>query len=672
MENTSPKLCGGIFFNLLLMARKERYTRLENSKGKRDGISDYEMLGDLVRIVNPKHQDCSVNTMKKNTSEYKSCIINNSQWLPFNDVSFINDFNIQMSEKYSQIEKRVANYATRYLDLDNAIKYRTIAHFLLEIIQSDDSIKDTDLFYFGQNYFLMKKEMTPDKKYELHSLLLSVFHYIISNNISNQVGIETYSSWSTSSGWKHSSKLFNPQIQIEKYKSTIILSLSINNIKFENDVDLTSNFELTTSNKITKYLKKVTNKYNKLKTLLYTDEPHNFYDFYVCNELVLDIHKMDHDLFYLYHYGTQIKDHIKQPTIDYLTKNISNFIILSGTGGLGKSMMMRHLLLSAVNDYENTNTFPIFIPLKDFTETYNDLFTFVYSKVSDLSTLSKTDLKNSLMEGKVILLLDGLDEIKSKDLPYFYSALESFADRYSNNTFILSTRPYSDTIHLSRFTSFRLIPFSKEKALELIHKLEFRPDEPDIKSKFRDQLDSTLYESHKEFASNPLLLTIMLMTFEQYAEVPQKMHIFYREAFNTLAQKHDASKGAYKRILKSGLSTDRFADYLAEFCARTYYQEKFEFTESEFKNYFEELEEKNRYEDEKVSSTAFLQDLRENMCLLYYEGNKYHFTHRSFQEYFCAFFSQNKKIKHYLQLVKCLKKNKIILKEIKHLICYMT
>jgi hypothetical protein len=48
----------------------------------------------------------------------------------------------------------------------------------------------------------------------------------------------------------------------------------------------------------------------------------------------------------------------------------------------------------------------------------------------------------------------------------------------------------------------------------------------------------------------------MLLTFEQFAEVPLKMHVFYREAFEVLAKRHDASKGAYKRALKTGLSVD--------------------------------------------------------------------------------------------------------------------
>ena len=33
------------------------------------------------------------------------------------------------------------------------------------------------------------------------------------------------------------------------------------------------------------------------------------------------------------------------------------------------------------------------------------------------------------------------------------------------------------------------------------------------------------------------VLTIMLMTYERYARIPYKRHVFYRDAFFTLAEK---------------------------------------------------------------------------------------------------------------------------------------
>lgn len=127
------------------------------------------------------------------------------------------------------------------------------------------------------------------------------------------------------------------------------------------------------------------------------------------------------------------------------------------------------------------------------------------------------------------------------------------------------------------------------------------------------------------------------------------MHIFYREAFLALSQKHDASKGAYKRILKKGLSTDRFADYFAELCSRSYHDEKFELNETEFAKYYEELKEREKEQNKITTIEDFSYDLSTNICLMYFEGGKYHFTHRSFQEYFCALYFQSKKIKILVQ-----------------------
>ena len=37
-----------------------------------------------------------------------------------------------------------------------------------------------------------------------------------------------------------------------------------------------------------------------------------------------------------------------------------------------------------------------------------------------------------------------------------------------------------------------------------------------------------------------------------------------------------------------------------------------------------------------VNSARFLDDLKDNLCIMYKEGEKYYFIHRSFQEYFAA------------------------------------
>ena len=392
---------------------------------------------------------------------------------------------------------------------------------------------------------------------------------------------------------------------------------------------------------VRKYLSALKNKYSTIKTLLYYEEPHPFYDFYVCNAVTFVKRKAISDS---EDYINGIIE-IQHPTPFKIEKH-NQYAILAAYGGMGKSMMMRHFLLTAIEQFDAYKRIPLFIQLKDYHggASQQDLLRHIYSCTFGLqSEIQINQFETMLEEGQFLVLLDGLDELGSAYQEDFVTALDRFIDSYPDNQFVMSSRPFSDFISFGRFAIYHVSPFTNDQALELINKLEFRPDDPTIKAKFVRALNDTLFETHHDFVSNPLLLTIMLMTFGQLAEISPRMHIFYRDAYAVLSQRHDASKGAFKRQLKTGLTSEQFADIFAEFCARTYTNEKYEMTEEEATRYFSELKECNKYPNRSISAASFLYDLCANMCLMYKESGKYHFTHRSFQEYLCAlFFSKQK------------------------------
>jgi len=360
-------------------------------------------------------------------------------------------------------------------------------------------------------------------------------------------------------------------------------------------------------------------KYGSIKTLLYKNEPKPFYSFYIPNNV-------EHWT------GRSLLSTLTSVTVESLTA-ISNFIILGGIGGLGKSMMLRHLLLDAIDKYDTFRHVPVFVPLKDYTGL--PLADFIYSRINTLNNIVSRDAFDAaLSNGLCLLLFDGLDEMDGERSRCFEGELEHFADRYPKNHYIISSRPYQSFAAFTRFTVLKILPFTKEQSVNLIKRIEFREDEPDIKVKFLNLIQSSRYEIHRSFIENPLLLTIMLLTFERYADIPTKMHNFYQEAFITLYKTHDANKGSYRRTFKSALDIDDFSDYFAEFCFHTYRESKFEFSEAEFADYFGKL----HVNEKAVKPSDFAYDLYNNLCLMLLDGGKYCFTHRSFQEYFCALF----------------------------------
>ena len=371
-----------------------------------------------------------------------------------------------------------------------------------------------------------------------------------------------------------------------------------------------------------RYLASARNYYSRIKTLLYDKESKDFNSFYVCNDLE-------------HHSNRKSAVTVSSVTAQKLME-ISQFIIITGTGGLGKSMMMSHLLLDAIESYVSGKKIPVFIPLKNFDQSPAGMADYIYDTMQGLCpALSREMFDYALQSGDLLILFDGLDEVRQKDLPRFDRGVERLTNQYPQNGFVISSRPFSEFVSFQQFCVLELLPFTKEQAVQLIQKLEFYPDEPEIKGRFLNALDKTLYTTHRSFAQNPLLLTLMLLTFSRFAEVPSKMHIFYREAFLTLFISHDAAKrSAFKRELKTGLDIDAVEKYIAEICFRSYRDEKYDFTQDEFSAYFAKLP----ITGKTISARDFLDDLRYGLCIVYFEGGKYRFLHRSFQEYFAAVF----------------------------------
>jgi hypothetical protein len=186
---------------------------------------------------------------------------------------------------------------------------------------------------------------------------------------------------------------------------------------------------------------------------------------------------------------------------------------------------------------------------------------------------------------------------------------------------------------------------NKNEIIKLVSKLHY--DGP-IKRKFIQRLKTDLYARHQSFLSSPLLATMMLLTFDQFADIPQKIHLFYEQAFDTLFAKHDATKEAFKRKMHTQLPIDVFKKHLSYFCLASYYDEKFEFSKEEVLEY---VNKGLTIEGANINPGDFLLDMTESVCTLQRDGLKYVFTHRSFQEFFAAYCLSRVTSKHVAEIL---------------------
>lgn len=381
--------------------------------------------------------------------------------------------------------------------------------------------------------------------------------------------------------------------------------------KFYSDKQIKLESELGTIYK--DYLEYSCKKYSTVKTLLYKNEGKFLYNFY----------------------EPQFLESESGELIDTSNSNMifqkNHKIIVTGTGGIGKSMLMKHIFINQVN---NASSIPIFIELKSINAIQLDDFdfeTFIFQEIERHHLNIPIDyFKETLKTGEYTIIFDGLDEIVSTHRNMLDQSLKKFVDVYYKNEYILSSRPSDDFIGWSNFSEYEVKLLTKEQAVSLIGRLDY---DTKVKNKFSRELKDRLFDNHESFASIPLLLTIMLMTYEDGASIPNNLTDFYNQSFYTLYQKHDASKSGYKRELKANLSPEQFKEVLSYLAMKTFFKGQITFNDDSFNTYLNDFKKRNSMA---FINSNFIKDSISNVCMISQEGINYKFAHRSFQEYFAG------------------------------------
>ena len=361
------------------------------------------------------------------------------------------------------------------------------------------------------------------------------------------------------------------------------------------------------------YLKFTYDKYSKVKTLLYKNEGKFIYDFYEHVYLSSsDLEKLETD------------------NTEQIFNKSSN-IILTGTGGIGKSMLVKHIF---INQIQQATSIPIFIELKslnDFEFLDNRLVDFIYQENRNHHLdLEKQYFEVTLNAGRYTIIFDGLDEVNPSKRSWLDREIKEFVTLYNENRYVLSSRPSEEFIGWNQFIEYEISKMDKVQALALINKLNY--DEK-VKKRFYKELKGHLYDTHKSFASIPLLLTIMLMTYEAGASIPNNLTDFYNQAFYTLYQRHDASKSGYKRELKAKLTPEEFRNILAYIGLKTFFEGKVDFDRTTLDDIITKYCLKYNLE---LKTNDIVYDATHSACMMLQEGVSLKFSHRSFQEYFAA------------------------------------
>ena len=340
---------------------------------------------------------------------------------------------------------------------------------------------------------------------------------------------------------------------------------------------------------------------------------------------------------------------IKQERVSALEAvNQYDKLMILGKPGVGKTTFLKYLAVQCNQGVFAATKIPIFIPLKKYAETENTphVFTYIVQWFEECKiTNPEQKLNRILEEGKALILLDGLDEVRAKDSERVIKNIEEFYTFYDKNKFIVTCRIAAIEYTLTQFTEVEVaeveIADFNDRQIKTFVTNWFKIKElPDYPKQFLEQLRNN--PTIKELSNNPLLLTLLCLEFEDSGNFPSDRADLYARATNTLLRKWDDKRYIYRQQVYKELTPKRKEGLLSEIAFKTFDKKEYFFKQRTIERYIGEyicnLPNAAKEQTElDIDSQAVLKSIEAQHGLLVERARGiYSFSHLTFQEYFTA------------------------------------
>ncbi|MEO7215529.1 NACHT domain-containing protein [Mucilaginibacter sp.] len=376
-----------------------------------------------------------------------------------------------------------------------------------------------------------------------------------------------------------------------------------------------------------KYLIKCENRYSKVKTLLHGNTPVKLYSIYHHFNIFIDKSQF------------------------YSTKNISNIfaprkncVTIIGEAGSGKSTLIKHLFLNCIA----TNFgIPILLELRHLNEFEGNIEEALFKILLKEDIVVNHDVIDALLQkGKFVFFLDGFDEIPSRLKDEAIKSLTDFINKYESNKYLLTTRPHADAEHLQRFYNHRIGKLDAISDMSAFIRKQLSVDEDgrDIAEKIIESITKSEHKYIFSFLTNPLLLSIYILTFQTNALIPAKKHIFYERVIIALFSEHDSrSKLTFTRERLSNLTQEQIEDLLGLFCLYSFFENKYDWDKGYVRDKFRSIKKMSFTKEAQFDVDKLIKDLTTGLSLWTEDSGILSFAHRTLQEYYTARLVKNLK-----------------------------
>lgn len=317
-------------------------------------------------------------------------------------------------------------------------------------------------------------------------------------------------------------------------------------------------------------------------------------------------------------------------------------LVILGKPGAGKTTFLKRITTQCITGQIFPQQMPLFVTLKQFTEARQqpDLFDYIAQQWSENGVDNADEVAEKLLnQGRVLLLLDGLDEVRQADSTRVVDDIRRFSERFHRNQFIVTCRIAAKEFTLEPFTEVEIADFDDQQIAVFVTKW-FALKDPPKTEHFLQKLKKI--PQVQELAKTPLLLTLLCLAFESSGDFPVNRSELYEDGIDVLLKKWDAKRNIERDQVYKKLSFKRKKEMLSQIACNTFESANYFFKkkdlERQVRNFIVNMTEASTDEQElDLDSEAVLKSIEAQHGLFVERAQGiYSFSHLTFHEYFTA------------------------------------
>jgi hypothetical protein len=233
---------------------------------------------------------------------------------------------------------------------------------------------------------------------------------------------------------------------------------------------------------------------------------------------------------------------------------------------------------------------------------------------------------------KIVLFLDGFDEVPNNERTRIARELETIVRTYPDLRIVVSSRPDSGMGSSFYFSKRKISPMLLDTQKRFVNHLY----------KYYKQSESiNAILSNSEFISEvtttPLLLTLFTINYNARQFKPDSLSEFYSLIFPTMLYRHDRMKIGFERERKAGLTDYQMQRLFNSLSFLSLNENNTRFPSYLFQKYLNNSARLDGFPEN--LEDRLIDDITSITALIVRDGfDEFSFTHKSIQEYFAAVF----------------------------------